>query len=122
MQKVTTVLIDDIDGSDAAETIAFAIDGTSYEIDLNETHAQDLRQSLASYVANARRCSGGRRARGGRKPANSPASSSTTKDASKTSKTANAAEIRDWARANGYDVPDRGRIPSDVREAFESAN
>ncbi len=105
-QRVNIVLVDDIDGSDAAETVAFGLDGTSYEIDLNDKHAAKLRDALASYVGHARKV-GGRRTR-------AKASASTTG--------ASAKEIRDWARSNGFKVPDRGRIPADVREAFDSAS
>jgi hypothetical protein len=104
-QRVNIVLVDDIDGSEATETVAFGLDGTSYEIDLNEKHAAKLRDALASYVGHARKVGGGRRTRSAAKAA--PAG-------------ATAAEIRDWARSNGFKVPDRGRIPADVREAFEA--
>ncbi|MDZ5622663.1 Lsr2 family protein [Nocardioides sp. HM23] len=104
-QRVNIVLVDDIDGSDATETVAFGLDGTSYEIDLNEKHAAQLRDALATYVGHGRKVGGGRR----------------TRSAAKASATgASAKEIRDWARSNGFKVPDRGRIPSDVREAFEA--
>ena len=62
-QRVNIVLVDDIDGSDATETVAFGLDGTSYEIDLNEKHAAKLRDALASYVGHARKVGGGRRTR-----------------------------------------------------------
>jgi len=104
-QKVHITLEDDLDGGDATETVAFGLDGRSYEIDLNDKNAKTLRDSLATYVAAARR-SGNRasRAKG------------------RTQMGTSAREIRDWARSNGHKVPDRGRIPSDVREAFESAH
>ncbi len=106
-QKVNIILIDDIDGSDATETVTFGLDGTSYEIDLNKKHAAALRDALASYVGNARKVSGNRR--GGRR--------TTT-----TSLGPSAREVRDWARSHGHTVPDRGRIPAQVREAFDAAN
>ncbi|RHW26659.1 Lsr2 family protein [Nocardioides immobilis] len=106
-QRVNIVLVDDIDGSDATETVAFGLDGTSYEIDLNEKHAAKLRDALASYVGHARKVGGGRRTR-------AKAGAATTGPS--------AREVRDWARSNGFKVPDRGRIPADVREAFDSAN
>lgn len=104
-QKVHIVLEDDIDGTEANQTVSFALDGTSYEIDLNDKNAGGLRDALATYIGHGRKVSGG--ARRGRKPS---ATSGTS-----------AREIRDWARSNGRKVPDRGRIPADVREAFESA-
>lgn len=107
-QKVNIVLVDDIDGSEAVETVAFGLDGSSYEIDLNKKHAAALREAVASYVGHARKVTGSRKTRGGgtKAPAGGPS----------------AREVRDWARSNGYQVPDRGRIPADVREAFDSAN
>jgi Lsr2 len=105
-QRVHIVLQDDLDGSDATETVSFALDGTSYEIDLNDKNASALRDALGPYVGHARRLSGSRR---GRRSAGN-------------SSTHSAKEIRDWARSNGRKVPDRGRIPADVRAAFEAAN
>jgi hypothetical protein len=109
-QRVNVVLVDDIDGSDASETVGFALDGVDYEIDLSDKHASDLRDALSLYVGHARR-TGGRR-KGGRRSA---ASSSTSGDAS-------AADIRAWARENGWDVPERGRVSAEVREAYAAAN
>ena len=105
-QKVNIVLVDDIDGSEATETVSFALDGTSYEIDLNDTNATALRDALAGYVGHARKVGNSR----GRK-ARSAASSGPS-----------ARELRDWARSNGYEVSDRGRVPTEVREAFDAAH
>jgi hypothetical protein len=105
-QKVHIVLEDDLDGSPASETVAFGLDGKTYEIDLNEKNAAKLRDALAAYIGAAR-STGGRR--GARK-------------ANATNLGPSAREVRDWARSNGYDVPDRGRIPADVRAAFDAAN
>ncbi len=105
-QKVNIVLIDDIDGSDAVETVTFGLDGTSYEIDLNKKNAAALRDALAGYVGNARKVTASRRGRRSTAAALGPS----------------AREVRDWARSNGFKVPDRGRIPADVREAFDKAN
>jgi hypothetical protein len=105
-QKVHIVLEDDLDGSDATQTVSFGLDGTSYEIDLNDKNASALRDTLASYVGHARKVTGSRR---GRRPA-APANGHS------------AREIRDWARSNGQKVPERGRIPAEVREAFEAAH
>ena len=110
-QKVNIVLVDDLDGSDATETVSFGLDGTSYEIDLNDANAAGLRDALASYVGHARKVAGSRR--GGRRPAAS--SSSATGGPS-------AKEVREWARANGHDVPDRGRVSAEVRQAYDAAH
>jgi hypothetical protein len=111
-QKVHIVLEDDIDGSEASETVSFALDGTNYEIDLNDDNAAKLRDAMATYVGHARKVSGTRRA-GGRR---------TSAAASSNDSGASAKEIREWARENGHDVPERGRIPADVREAYDSAH
>lgn len=104
-QKVNIVLVDDLDGSDAVETVSFGLDGTSYEIDLNDKNAAALREAVAGYIGHARKVSGSR----GRK------TRSTTTGPS-------ARELRDWARSNGFTVSDRGRVPSEVRDAFEAAH
>jgi len=106
-QKVHIVLEDDLDGSDATQTVSFGLDGTSYEIDLNDKNAAALRDAMATFVGHARKVSGSRRGR---------RSSSTSSGGS------SAKEIRDWARSNDHQVPDRGRIPAGVREAFEAAH
>ena len=106
VQKVSIILVDDLDGAEADETVRFGLDGTSYEIDLTSEHAAELREALAPYVGHARKAgSGGRRAR-----------------SSPTRTGAPAADIRAWARENNFDVPDRGRIPADLREAYDAAN
>ena len=110
-QKVHIVLEDDLDGSPASETVSFGLDGKSYEIDLNEKNAAKLRDVLSGYVGAARSVGTARRGRKG----GSSGSSATNLGPS-------AREVRDWARSNGHDVPDRGRIPSDVRAAFEAAH
>ena len=110
-QRVNVVLVDDIDGSDAEETVSFALDGVDYEIDLSDQHAGELRNAISLYIGHARR-TGGRRKSGRR--ASAPAASD---DGG-----ASAAEIRAWARENGWDVPERGRVSAEVREAYAAAN
>lgn len=106
-QKVHIVLEDDLDGSKATQTVTFGLDGTSYEIDLNDQNAAALRDALATYVGHGRKVSAPRR---GRRSSTSSGNGHS------------AREIRDWARSNGHKIPDRGRIPGDVREAFEAAH
>jgi hypothetical protein len=101
-QKVNIVLVDDIDGNEAEETVSFALDGRDYEIDLSAKNAGKLRDALALYVGHARRGGGRKRNR----PGNGPS----------------PADIRIWARENGFDVPDRGRVSSEVREAYLAAH
>ncbi|PVG82473.1 hypothetical protein DDE18_13545 [Nocardioides gansuensis] len=105
-QKVNIVLVDDIDGSEATETVSFGLDGTNYEIDLNEANAASLREALSGYVGHARKVAGGTR----RTTRRTSGSSSNTKD------------VREWARANGYDVSERGRISADVQQAYDAAH
>jgi hypothetical protein len=111
-QRVNVVLVDDIDGSDASETVSFALDGVDYEIDLSDGHAGELREALSLYVGHGRR-TGGRRKNGARR--SSPAASGDGSSAS-------AADIRAWARENGYEVPERGRVSAEVREAYTAAH
>jgi hypothetical protein len=107
-QKVQTLLIDDVDGSAAEGTIRFGLDGTEYEIDLNAEHARQLRDALAAYVRAGRRVSGGSRrpARGGRRGA---------------ANGLNATEVREWAKAQGIEVKDRGRVPAELMVRFKAA-
>ncbi len=107
-QRVNIVLVDDIDGGDADETVTFGLDGTTYEIDLSAANAAALRETLAGYVGHARRV-GGRRATGGRRTAASGDGPT-------------AKEVREWARANGWELSERGRVSSEVRQAYDAAH
>jgi hypothetical protein len=111
-QKVVVEMVDDLDGSvgEGVTTVAFALDGRSYEIDLNVRNAQKLRDSLAEFVASSRRPRSGR---GG--GATRPTS---TDDLAARER---AQAIREWAREAGHDVSGRGRIPATVIEAYEQA-
>ncbi len=111
-QRVNVVLVDDIDDSEAIETVSFALDGVDYEIDLSEQHAGELRNALSLYIGHGRR-TGGRRRSGRRASAAAPTSSG---------EGASAADIRAWAKENGWDVPERGRVSAEVREAYAAAN
>ena len=108
-KKVTVTLIDDFDGSGAAdETVEFGLDGVTYEIDLSSKNATKLRSDLKKWVEAGRRVAGRRRGRsaGGRRAAIDREQS---------------AAIREWARRNGHNVSTRGRIPADIVEAFHAA-
>jgi hypothetical protein len=106
-QKVQTLLIDDLDGSAAEGTVRFGLDGTEYEI-LPAEYAQQLRDTLPAYVRAGRRVSGGSRrpARGGRRGAASGL---------------NTTEVREWAKAQGIEVKDRGRVPAELVVKFKAA-
>ncbi len=117
-QKTTVQLVDDIDGSEADETVSFGLDGTNYEIDLSSDHASALRDALAQYVGAARKASGGGGGGGGARRSQ-PRRSSGSSSSSDRQRTA---EIRQWAREQGMEVNERGRIPSRVIEAFDAAH
>src|SRR5262249_41737733 len=104
-QRVETTLIDDLDGSEASETVAFAVDGTSYEIDLSKSNAAARPRTLGSSEDHARRGAEGRGPprRTGRNRHHSAA-------------------IRDWAKARGLKVSEGGRIPADVAAQYEKAH
>lgn len=112
-QKVTVTLVDDLDGGTAEETVEFGIDGVSYEIDLSADHAVQLRDALAGFVAHARKA-GGQRRRGGGQARRGGGSSSGRAAVDREQNQA----IREWARKNGMNVSDRGRIPAEVLEAY----
>src|SRR5690242_10497258 len=107
-QKVQTLLLDDIDGGNADETVRFGLDGSSYEIDLSTAHAQDLRTALASYVQAGRKAGPLR----GAPPRKTARTASNGYDST---------AVRDWARAQGIDIKDRGRVPADVVAKFKAA-
>lgn len=117
-QKVVVSLVDDLDSSEADETVEFGIDGVTYEIDLSESNAAALRDVLADYVAHARR-SGGRRKSGAAQAASPRRGSGGGRAA--VDREQNQA-IREWARKQGMTVSERGRIPSEVSEAYHKAH
>lgn len=105
-RKVVTTLEDDLDGSEASETLNFGLDGTEYEIDLNDGHANELREALRRYTAVARKTSSGR----GRQVRKSSSSGTDAK------------AIRMWALDNGLQVNTRGRIQADIVEKYQAAH
>jgi len=121
MATVTTQrLVDDLDESDAAETVSFALDGTSYEIDLSDENIEKLRDALAVYVASARRVDGGRRGPG--RPKAAAKAPRVARGARTAPDREQTAAIREWARANGHEVSERGRLSASVLAAFEAAH
>lgn len=110
-RKVQVQLIDDMDGSQADESITFAVDGQGYEIDLSSEHAQEFREALAKWVAAGRRV---RSTSGSSKPARRSGGSARSGPSSD--------ELRTWARANGFTVADRGRLSVEVQQAYAAAH
>jgi Lsr2 len=110
-QKIQTLFIDDIDGGAAEGTVRFALDGTEYEIDLNARHSEELRSALGRYVSHARKVGGSAR-RGGRAAGRASRGAGSA---------LNTTEIRNWAREQGYDIKDRGRVPADLVAKYQAA-
>jgi Lsr2 len=109
-QKVQTLLIDDLDGGQADGTVRFGLDGTDYEIDLSAKHADALRKALVPYLGAARRAPGSvirRPGRAGRRAANASGPDPTA--------------VREWAKSQGIEVKDRGRVPADLVVKFKAA-
>lgn len=110
-QQFQVQYIDDLDGSNlgsVANTISFAFDGKEYSIDLSDENAAKFREVMAPYVENGHRVTGTKT-----KPVRKPAGRSASGDTK---------AIRDWARQNGYEVSDRGRIPANIMDAYAAAN
>lgn len=106
-QKIQTLFIDDIDGGEAEGTVRFALDGTEYEIDLSETHSKELHAAFARYVEHARKVGGtARRA---------------TRSARRGSSSIDTTAVRAWAREQGIDIKERGRVPGNVVEQYRVA-
>jgi hypothetical protein len=110
-RSVTVTYVDDVDKNNRAdETVAFSLDGVSYEIDLSNKNAKKLRQEFQPWIAASRRVAGRKRKHVGLgdRFAASP-------------DRAQVAAIRDWARRNGHDVSSRGRIPRAVIDAYHAS-
>lgn len=112
-REVIEKLVDDLDGGEATETVAFALDGTSYQLDLSKRNAAAFRRSFDRYIKAGRRSSTSE-ARRSRKAAPSTNGSKPTRDF-------DIAQLREWAGANDVTVPARGRIPQAVVEQYKQA-
>ncbi|HXB47749.1 MAG TPA: Lsr2 family protein [Streptosporangiaceae bacterium] len=105
-RNVQVVVSDDLDGSDGAETVSFGFDGVSYEIDLGEKNRAKFEKAFEPYLQAGRRISRSRR----------PASSRQTGPRN------DRAEVRAWAKENGLNVSERGRISAEVMQQYEAAH
>jgi Lsr2 len=105
-QKVQVLLVDDLDGGEASETVSFSLDGTAYEIDLSSENAGKLRKDFSPYIDRARKGGGGGRRRRARTGPGRERS----------------AEIRAWARQRGHKVSERGRIPATIISEYEASH
>jgi hypothetical protein len=106
-QKVQVLLVDDLDGGEASETVSFSLDGTAYEIDLSSENADKLRKDFAQYIDRARKGSGGGGRR--RRTRSGPGRE-------------RSAEIRAWARQRGHKVSERGRIPATIITEYDASH
>ena len=109
-QQTTVRFVDDLDGSEASGTVEFGLEGRSYEIDLSDENAKKLREALATFIDVARKTGG--RGRRTQRQTSKPVQSNRE----------DTAAIREWARAHGHKVSDRGRIPMSVLEAYKAAS
>ncbi len=109
-QKVQVILFDDLYCGEAEESVSFSLDGVNYEIDLSAANAEALREAIAPWVGHARRISGrsGGRGRGAAR--------------GRSAAKADLGDVRAWARENGYQVSDRGRVSAEVMAAYEGAH
>jgi hypothetical protein len=107
-QRTEIVFTDDLDGGPADETVRFGIDGTQYEIDLSKPHAGELRSALEPFIASARRVTA---AGGGSRRASRPAAR----------RGPNPSDVRAWARSEGIEVKDKGRVPAELVVKFQTA-
>ncbi len=117
-QRTVVQLVDDIDGTQISngegETVAFALDGAAYEIDVTNEHAKQLRDALSLYIANGRRVGGGRGRAASTATVPAQRRGSTTRDY-------DPKALRVWAQSNKIDVPARGRIPQAVVAKYKAA-
>jgi hypothetical protein len=104
-QRIQTLLIDDLDGSEAAGTVRFGLDGTQYEIDLSAAHSDELRKALERYLAHARRTG----------------NASRSAARSRRGAAVDTAKVREWAKGQGIEVKDRGRVPAGIVEQYKTA-
>lgn len=108
-REIRVILTDDIDGGEASRTVEFSLDKAAYTIDLNEDNIAKLEAALTPFIAKAERVS--RRA-----------TAAGTRPRRTTGRSGGSAAIRAWARENGYELSDRGRVPNAVMEAYEAAH
>jgi Lsr2 len=110
-QKIQVLLVDDLDGGAASETVSFGLDGSGYEIDLSADNAAKLRDALAPFLGHARRATRGPVRSG---PVVKAARIGARVDREQTQ------AIREWARKNGHKVSERGRIPAAIVDAYNA--
>ncbi|MDT0351660.1 histone-like nucleoid-structuring protein Lsr2 [Pseudonocardia charpentierae] len=113
-QQTTVRFVDDLDGSDASGTFDFSLDGRQYQIDLSDENAAKLHDALAPFIGAARKTGGRARGRASRPTAVAEKPGRSNRD--------QTTAIRQWARENGHEVNERGRISKSVIEAYQAAH
>jgi hypothetical protein len=117
-RKIVHQLVDDIDGTvlepGEGQTVLFSLDGIAYEIDLTDANAASLREAFTAYVSAGRRVSGSRSTR--------RSSGGGVQDGRRRTGQRDYAPIRTWAKQNGYEISDRGRVPATVLDAYDAAH
>ena len=112
-QQTTVRFVDDLDGSEAVGTVTFSLGNRAYEIDLSDENTDKLHEALAPFIEHARQIGRGSGRGGRRQPATEKHTRSNREE---------TFAIREWARQNGHQVSDRGRIPKSVIEAYQAAS
>ncbi len=107
-QKIQTLFIDDLDGGEAAGTIRFGLDGAEYEIDLSKEHTDALHSALGKYIEHARKVGG--------------TSRRTVRKGRRGAEVIDTAKVREWAKEQGIDIKDRGRVPANIVEKYQTAS
>lgn len=110
-QEVILKLVDDLDGSEATETVLFGLDGESFEIDLSAKNAAALRKALDRYRGSARASSAGRASSG---------SGRRSRSKSRGRGDVDPKAVRAWANEHGIEISTRGRIPTEVLEQYKA--
>ncbi len=113
-QKVIRQFIDDIDGSEAERTFTFAVDGTHYEIDLSSANIKEFNEAIAGFVESARKVKASSYSRRGRKAGADTGGGGRSRE--------QIQAIREWARQQGHDINERGRIPASIQQAFDQSH
>lgn len=117
-QRTQVLLTCDVhDGTaEAAETVAFTVEGQSFECELCEPHLLEFREAMEIWSSHARPAGGGRGGRSAGRASRGGARRSGTADGPTSS------EVREWARAQGLEVSARGRVPAELHAAYEAAH
>ncbi|MFH8349204.1 Lsr2 family protein [Streptomyces sp. NPDC018045] len=111
-QKIVTIYTDDLTGEESTEvaTHSLSVDGIAYEVDLAPDSYDKLLEAIGPFLKAGRRTGRVKAGAGARKASGAASGSGET------------AKIRAWAKENGYEVNERGRVSADIREAYQNAN